>query len=107
MHALLCRNWKQRVKGRDFYDYLWYLSRDIPVNLAHLEARMRQTGHWSGEPSLAVSDLLRLLDARLSSIDLEQAKKDALPFIRDSSSLDLWSRDFFMAVSRDHLRSSR
>lgn len=107
MHALLCRNWKQRVKGRDFYDYLWYLSRDIPVNLVHLEQRMRQTNHWDGDSPLTVAALLRLLDERLSSIDLQQAKNDALPFIKDTRSLDLWSRDFFLSVSRDHLVGDR
>jgi hypothetical protein len=56
LHALLCRNWKSRVKGRDFFDYLWYLSKDIPLNSIHFDARMRQSKHWTGNhsmPSLA------------------------------------------------------
>ena len=41
LHAVLYRDWKSRVKGRDFYDFVRYVSRDVPVNLVHLEARMR------------------------------------------------------------------
>lgn len=104
MHALLCRNWKTRVKGRDFFDYLWYLSHDIPVNMQHLEARMKQSGHWTGTEPLSKKILLELLDTRLQTIDLEQAKKDVTPFIHDTRSLDLWSKDFFMSVSKDTLR---
>ena len=103
IHALLCRNGKQRVKGRDCFDYVWYLANDIPVNLLHLEARMRQSGHWSGESSLTLEEVLQLLDSRLSAINLEQAKEDVIPFIKDTRNLDVWSRDFFMDISREHL----
>ena len=48
LHAVLCRGWKNRVKGRDFYDFVWYVGRGIAPNLEHLEARMRQSGHWDG-----------------------------------------------------------
>jgi hypothetical protein len=48
LHAVLCRGWKSRVKGRDFYDFVWYVRRGIQPNLEHLEVRMRQSGHWEG-----------------------------------------------------------
>lgn len=48
LHAVLCRGWKSRVKGRDFYDFVWYVGRGIQPNLEHLEVRMRQSGHWEG-----------------------------------------------------------
>jgi hypothetical protein len=104
LHALLCRNWKQRVKGRDFFDYVWYLSQNVPVNVGHLEARMRQSGHWSGPKSLDRESLLALLDGRFSAVDFARAKADVIPFIRDSRSVELWSRDFFVAVSRENLK---
>jgi hypothetical protein len=106
MHALLCRNWKQRVKGRDFYDYVWYLANEIPVNLSHLESRMRQSGHWSGDVPLTVDAVLRLLDERLATINLEQAKDDVIPYIVDTRPLDVWSRDFFMGISQERLKSA-
>jgi len=103
LHALLCRAWKRRVKGRDFYDYLWYLSNGVELNLPHLEARMRQSGHWGGE-SLTEARLVELLEERFSSIDYAQAKADAAPYLRDTRQLDLWSADFFIAVTRERLK---
>ncbi|GHV95998.1 hypothetical protein AGMMS50293_23180 [Spirochaetia bacterium] len=104
IHALLYRNWKSRVKGRDFYDYVWYLSSGIPVNLPHLEARMRQSGNRKTENILTHKELIKLLEDRFSRIDYEQVKSDALPFVRDTASLDLWSQNFFIAISRDRLQ---
>jgi predicted nucleotidyltransferase component of viral defense system len=106
LHALLCRNWKSRAKGRDFYDYLWYLSNDIPVNTVHFEARMRQGGGWKKTQAITKNDALRLLQERFSSVDFEQIKADITPFIRDTRPLDLWNADFFMGVSKENLRLS-
>jgi hypothetical protein len=104
LHALLCRGWQQRVKGRDFFDYLWYLSNDIPVNLAHLESRMRQSGHWKAAEGLTREQLLTLLAERLGSVDFAQAKADAVLFTRDSRAIELWSQEFFLSVSQERLR---
>jgi hypothetical protein len=105
LHALLCRNWKSRVKGRDFFDYLWYLSKDIPLNIIHFDTRMRQSKHRSGNQPITLNDIFQLLDARFSSLDFEQVKADVTPFIKDTRSLELWNRDFFMSVTQDKLRS--
>ncbi len=102
VHALLCRKWKERVKGRDFFDYLWYLSNNIPLNLAHLEARMRQSGHWGAMP-LRESNLREMLEKRFSTVNFALAQEDALPFVRDSRAVDLWSAGFFITVTRDRL----
>lgn len=102
-HALLCRSWKERVKGRDFYDYVWYLSRGTALNLPHLEARMRQSGHWGAE-SLTEARLGDLLAARFASVDYAQAKADVAPFLRDSRPLELWGEDFFTAITRERLK---
>lgn len=104
IHALLCRSWKERVKGRDFYDYVWFLGQGIPVNLQHLEARLRQTGTWTVPEALSLEALLQMLDERFSRIDFDQAKADAAPFLKDTRSLDLWSADFFIAISRERLK---
>jgi hypothetical protein len=104
LHALLCRNWKSRVKGRDFFDYLWYLSKDIPLNIIHFDARMRQSKHWSSNQPITINDILHLLDERFSALDFEQVKTDVTPFIKDTRSLELWNRDFFMSVTHDKLR---
>ena len=103
LHALLYRGWQNRVKGRDFYDYLWYLSQNIPVNIRHLQRRMEQTGHWNSEEILTLEQLKNLLSKRFKTIDFNQAREDMLPFVKDSRSLDLWSYEFFNTVTQDHL----
>jgi hypothetical protein len=104
LHALLCRNWKSRAKGRDFFDYLWYLSHDIPVNTVHFEARMRQSGHWKEAQPITKDDTLRLLKERFTLVDFNQIKADITPFIKNTNSLDLWNEDFFAAISADRLK---
>ncbi len=104
IHAVLCRAWKNRIKGRDFYDYLWYLSRGTNVNLLHLQKRLEQSGKWDTFDNLTLKNLKDMLCERFASIDFEKAKQDVLPFIKDSSKLDLWSTDFFSAITESHLR---
>ena len=96
LHAVLCRNWKSRVKGRDFYDLVWYVGRRVPLNLAHLEARMRQSGDGSLETPLDAHSLRKRLEERFASIRFDQAKEDIAPFLKDPRELSLWSERFFM-----------
>jgi hypothetical protein len=58
----------------------------------------------SGNQPITLNDIFQLLDARFSSLAFEQVKADVTPFIKDTRSLDLWNRDFFMSVTRDKLR---
>ena len=99
LHALLCRGWKNRVKGRDFYDFVWYVSQNTSVNLPHLQKRMEQTGHWISTETLTTAKLKKLLKERFHTIDFNEAKRDVQPFIADSSKLALWSTDFFCALT--------
>ena len=99
IHAVLCRSWKSRVKGRDFYDYLWYLGRRTKPNLLHLQKRLEQSGKWHSDEKLTMQILKELLYERFSSVDFENAKQDVLPFISDSSKLALWGKDFFCTVT--------
>jgi hypothetical protein len=98
LHAVLCRNWKNRVKGRDFYDFLWYVGRRIPLNLGHLEARMRQSGDWPLETPLDTEGLRRRLEERFATVNFNQAKEDIAPFLKDPRELSLWSSGFFMEL---------
>lgn len=94
LHAVLFRDWKSRVKGRDFYDFVWYVSRDIPVNLKHLEARMRQGGYDNPAP-LTIDGLRNLLADRIRAIDVSAAAEEVRPFLRDVRETALWSSEFF------------
>ena len=98
-HAVICRSWKNRIKGRDLYDYIFYLSRGAALNTEHLKARLVQSGAWKQEDKFTVDDAKMLLCSRFDKMDFEQAKEDVRPFIKDTGSLNLWSADFFKQIS--------
>ena len=100
MHAILCRRWKNRVKGRDWYDLVWYCARHPELHLAHLEQRMRQSNHWKGEKKIGPDDFQDLADEAISRLDVDQARGEVLPFVRNPEALEIWSRDFFLDVLR-------
>ncbi len=99
MHAVLCRAWGNRVKGRDWYDMVWYIGRGIPVQLAHLEARMRQSGHWNSTEALSENAFRTLLEQRIRELDVNSARMDVQNFVRDQASISLWSKEFFLQVA--------
>lgn len=95
MHAMLCRTWKERVKGRDWYDFMWFIQKDIPVHLSHLTKRMQQSNHLSDNEELNEEKLLLLLKAKITQIDWEHAKNDVRAFLHDPKRIDIWSSSFF------------
>ena len=101
IHAVLCRNWTRRIKGRDLYDYIWYLSQGTPVNLFHLQKRLEQSERWDASKRLTLQDAKELLKDRFSQLDFEAAKKDVIPFLADTSELELWNQAFFQAITEN------
>jgi hypothetical protein len=99
VHALLCRQWKTRVKGRDFYDFVWFIGQGIKCRLPHLKARMVQTGHFNAKDELSQSLLIHLLKQRFEQARLDSAREDVRPFLQDPQSLDLWNKGFFIALA--------
>lgn len=98
MHALLCRKWGRRVKGRDWYDFVWFAQQEIPLNLIHLTARMRQTGHWTQPEAISCPSWKDMLRQAIVQLDLKAAQQDVMPFLRNPDQLDVWSADFFYAL---------
>ncbi len=98
MHALLCRRWKNLVKGRDWYDLVWYCTHHPQLHLAHLEERMRQSGHYSLEKKLSQVDFVGFIEQCIVDVDIDQAKKEVLPFVEQPEALDVWSKEFFMDI---------
>mgnify|MGYP000020605479 CR=1 FL=1 len=99
MHAVLCRAWKNRVKGRDWYDFVWFITNHPTLHLRHLEERMRQSGDWSGADALKETAFRDLLRARIEWLDVEKARSEVLPFLRNSDSVFVWSKEFFHAAA--------
>ncbi len=99
MHALLCRKWKTRVKGRDWYDLVWYLGHHPQLHLSHLEARLRHSGDWTGAAPLTRPGLLGLLHTAIDKLDISQARQETDRVVKDKSSLGLWSHEFFHEIA--------
>jgi hypothetical protein len=99
MHALLCRGWGNRVKGRDWYDFVWYAGRGTELDLKHLEARMRQSGHHTEDDPFTEERFREIVEEKISGLDVVKAKTDVVRFLPNASSVEVWSRDFFLAVA--------
>ncbi len=101
LHAVICRAWKSRVKGRDLYDYVFYLSQGTPVNLRHLNARLVDSGFDGAREDMTLEEIKDILHRRFESIDYDQARQDVLPFIKNPSAVEIWSKDFFFAITEN------
>ena len=95
MHALLFRNWKTRVKGRDWYDFEWYIRHDIPLNFMHLQIRAKE---FNGT-DMDKEAFILMLKEKLSSTDINMVKRDVLPFVQTPKDLDIWSNDYFLLLA--------
>ncbi|WP_428738479.1 nucleotidyl transferase AbiEii/AbiGii toxin family protein [Sulfurimonas sp.] len=104
MHAILCRAWSSRPKGRDWYDLVWYIANNVELDIKHLKARLTQSCKYLEANGIKIPDELtkqnikELLLQRIESLDVTKAKNDVQPFIKDIKEIELWSKEFFIAV---------
>ena len=94
MHALVFRNWKTRVKGRDWFDFEWYVRNRIPLDFEHLQARIRAFNH----KEMTQQDFIEQLRLRLTHTPIEQVKADVLPFLPSDANLSIWSNNYFLQL---------
>jgi len=99
MHAVLCREWKSRFKGRDWYDLVWFAAHHPELHLFHLEQRMRQTRHWEGPAPLTEAELRKLIALRIDRVDIGEIRREAEPYVKDPGALAIWSKEFFLDVA--------
>lgn len=97
MHALLFRNWKNRVKGRDWYDFEWYVRNNVALDFKHLCERTYQFGSLK-EGELMQYNFKSLLKEKISHTNIEMVKADVKPFIKNPQEMDIWSADYFMQL---------
>lgn len=100
MHAVLFRQWQQRVKGRDWFDLEWYVREGIPLHLENLAERARQSGHWPHDHPFTAATLQTLLADRIAHLDVAKARVDIERFIADPQPLAIWSTDYFQQLGR-------
>lgn len=97
MHALVYRAWQRRIKGRDWYDFEWYVRNGIVLDWTHLQTRIKE---FSGE-EITREQFMEQLRDKLSTSDIENVKQDVIPYIsqQQNSELDIWSNDYFLQLA--------
>ncbi len=100
IHAILCRNWNYRTKGRDLYDYIFYLSKGIKVNINLVREKLIDSNVLDKKEEFNIEVLKMMLNNKFKEIDYNDAKEDVITFIEDKDSLNLWSLEFFTEISK-------
>lgn len=95
MHALTFRAWKNRIKGRDWYDFEWYVRNRVALDFDHLRVRTKEFN----DIDLTKELFLELLKERISKADIDVVKADVIPYIIDKRELDIWSNDYFLQLA--------
>ncbi len=99
IHAILCRNWQNRVKGRDLYDYVFFLANNIAVNLDLVKSKLIESKYIMENDSFNLDVLKTLLKNKFKEINYKEAKDDVIPFIKEVNNLELWNSDFFIKIT--------
>ena len=95
MHALVFRQWKNRVKGRDWYDFEWFVRNRIPLDFNHLRTRSKEINGLD----LTKDDFIKMLKMKLTSTDINAVKNDVLPFIVNPKEIEIWSNEYFLQIA--------
>ncbi len=95
MHALVFREWKTRVKGRDWYDFEWYVRKGVKLNFEHLQTRIKQFN----DIEMSREQFIEKLKERLATTDIKLVKRDVTPFIKNLNELEIWSNDYFLQLA--------
>lgn len=98
VHAIICRSYSNHVKGRDYYDYLFYRNKNTKLNLAYLENKLKMTGKLKEDEHLTIEMVKNLLAAKFETLDYKSAKEDVSNFILDKASLDFWGPELFLST---------
>lgn len=97
IHALLFRGWKNRVKGRDWYDFEWHIRNNTPLNIEHFHQRALQSEMIFME-DFSPTVLRNMLKEKIQKTNIEMVKNDVRPFIKNTSELNIWSTDYFLQL---------
>lgn len=94
MHALLFRKWRNRIKGRDWYDMEWYIRKGVKLDIYHFLQRAKNTGDWQTE-DITSEQFLTLLKEKIDAVSFSAIREDVIRFIEDDEKLKLWSPVYF------------
>lgn len=82
------------MKGRDWYDFEWYVRHNVPLDFAHFLTRAKEFNSVNIDQDAFVE----MLKKRLGSTDIKMVKRDVLPFVQNPKELDIWSNDYFLQL---------
>lgn len=99
MHALLFRKWQNRVKGRDWYDFEWYVRKRVPLDLQHFLQHAKDTGDWI-EKSISEEEFMQLLRNKIQNVSFDAIREDVIRFIPDPKALDIWGERYFLDLAK-------
>jgi len=97
MHALLFRKWRNRVKGRDWYDFEWYIRNNVPLDFNHFKERAIQS-EGPQFKNLTHDQFKQLLLDKFKTTKIQNVKDDVRRFILNPKELDIWSTDYFIQL---------
>ena len=95
MHALIFRSYKNRVKGRDWYDFEWYVRHDVSLDFAHFQIRAKEFNGLD----IDKEEFIKMLKEKIGTTDINMVKRDVMPFIQNPAELDIWSNDYFLQLA--------
>ena len=95
MHALIFRSYKNRVKGRDWYDFEWYVRHDVSLDFAHFQIRAKEFNGLD----IDKEEFIKMLKEKIGTTDINVVKRDVMPFIQNPAELDIWSNDYFLQLA--------
>ena len=98
LHAILCRTYNNTVKGRDYYDLLFYISKRIKPNIPYLKNKLVETGKIKSNDKFDIAILKAMLKERIESVDFAEVKKDAMRFVFNHEDLSFYSKDLFLQM---------
>ena len=98
MHAFLFRNWRNRVKGRDWFDFEWYIRNNIPLDFKHfLERAYQSEGIERG--SLDKTKFTEMVKTKIINTKTEMVKSDVGPFLKNPNDMQIWSEEYFLQLT--------
>ena len=97
MLALVYRTWQRRIKGRDWFDFEWYVRYGVPLDFKHLQERIREL---SGK-IVSLEEFKAQLRTKIAETNIDNVKQDVIPYIDPSQlrALDIWSNDYFLQLA--------
>ena len=99
IHAILCRGWNNRVKGRDLYDYIFFLASDTKVNIELLKNKLIESNYIIEKEKFDINELKKIIINKFEKIDYTKAVEDVKPFIKNIDNLNLWNKEFFIEIT--------